>query len=239
MKKERIPLKGRVRIVYKQMGKAIADYDMLADGDKILIGVSGGVDSLMLLKLFQMRQSKIPIKFDIIACFIDTNFINIKKRALFDYFKSCNVDYVVKKLVIDKDDINCFWCSWNRRKLLFKTARKHHCNKIALGHNLDDTAETMLLNLFHLGEISTMSPKVSLFNGEITVIRPLCYLYKRMIDGAAEDFSFPPTQYQCRYGKDSRRQWVKDIITKVEEEIPFVKKNIVRSLKRIKEDYLV
>ncbi|MBU1121840.1 MAG: tRNA 2-thiocytidine(32) synthetase TtcA [Candidatus Omnitrophica bacterium] len=232
-------LKGRIRDVYKQMGKAIADYGMLADGDRILIGVSGGVDSLVLLKLFQMRQARIPIKFDIIACFIDTNFIKIKKRALAEYVKSCGVDYVVKKLVIDKDDVNCFWCSWNRRKLLFQTAKKYNCNKIALGHNLDDTAETMLMNLFYLGEISTMSPKVNLFKGQITMIRPLCYLDKHLISEVASNFSFPDTQYQCCYGKDSRRQFIKELITKVETNIPFVKKNIVSSLKRIKEEYLV
>ncbi|MBU1122672.1 MAG: hypothetical protein KKF54_08315 [Candidatus Omnitrophica bacterium] len=82
----------KIRNSYKQMGKAIADYGMLADGDKVLIGVSGGVDSLVLLKLFQMRQARIPIKFDMIACFIDTNFIKIKKRELAGYVKSCNVE---------------------------------------------------------------------------------------------------------------------------------------------------
>ncbi|MBU1121445.1 MAG: hypothetical protein KKF54_01935 [Candidatus Omnitrophica bacterium] len=87
-----ISLKGQIRDVYKQMGKAIADYGMLADGDKIFIGVSGGVDSLVLSNLFQMRQTRIPIKFDIIACFIDTNFIKIKKRELAGYVKPYNVE---------------------------------------------------------------------------------------------------------------------------------------------------
>ena len=236
---EKVNLKGIVKYCYKAMGKAIADYHMLNDGDRILVAVSGGKDSLSLLKLFQMRKVHIPIDFDIVACFVDTSFIHVDRDALVDYFKSCEVEGTVKDLMLDEDSMNCFWCSWNRRKLLFETAREFGCNKIALGHNMDDIIETILMNLFFRGEISTSPPALDLFKGEIKVIRPLCYIQKKEILKFVEEFSFPDTHYDCSYGKDSSREYVKKLIVDLEKECPFVKKNIFRSLGRVKEGYLL
>jgi tRNA 2-thiocytidine biosynthesis protein TtcA len=237
--KEKVDFKGVVKCVYKKMGKAIADYKMLKEKDKILIGVSGGFDSLSLLRLFQMRKERIPIDFDIIACFVETNFIKINKEVLTNYFNSIGIKYVIKELALDKNEVNCFWCSWNRRKVLFETARDYNCNKVALGHNLDDIIETTLLNLFFLGEISTMKPKVELFRAKLAIIRPLCYVEKREINNLASKFSFPDTQYECFYGKDSRRRQMKDLIGSLYSKYPFIKSNIFRALGRIKKDYLI
>ena len=118
---EKVELKGIIKHVYKAMGQAIADYGMLSDGDKVLVAVSGGLDSLSLLKLFQMRQARIPIDFEIVACFVETDFIKVNTQTVIDYFNSIGVKYVIKNIQIKRDDINCFWCSWNRRKALFVT----------------------------------------------------------------------------------------------------------------------
>jgi tRNA(Ile)-lysidine synthase TilS/MesJ len=221
------------------MGKAIADYNMLSAGDRVLIGLSGGMDSLSLLTLFKMRQERIPIDFEIMACFVDTDFIKTDKEKLKDYCNLLGVKFVINEIKIDRDKINCFWCSWNRRKILFETARDYNCNKVALGHNLDDIAETTLLNLFFNGEISTMKLKVELFKGKLTIIRPLCYLDKRKIAYLASKLYLPIMQYECFYGKDSRRAMVKDMIKKLEVDYPFVKKNIFGALGRIRKDYLL
>lgn len=236
---EKIELRGVTKFVYKTMGKAIADCNMLSQGDRILIGVSGGIDSLSLLKLFQMRQLRIPIDFEIMACFVNTNFIKLNKEALLDYANSIGVKLVVKELNLDEDKINCFWCSWNRRKILFETARDYQCNKIALGHNLDDIIETTLMNLFFNGEISTMKPKVELFEGKLTVIRPLCYVEKEKIIDFSSKFPFPNTQYECTYGKDSRRESMRAIIKDLAKEYPYVKKNIFGALGRVRKEYLL
>ena len=236
---ERVELIGITRYVYKTMGRAISDYGMLKDDDRVLIAVSGGLDSLSLLKLFIMRKARVPIDFEIVVCFVDTNFIKVDKDMLISYFNSSGIKYVVKELTLDKESINCFWCSWNRRKILFETAREHKCNKLALGHNLDDINETTLMNMFFNGEITTMPPKVELFDGALTVIRPLCYIEKEKIEKFSMQFDFPDTQYQCPHGQDSQRQAVKEIIEKLHEKHPFVKKNIFCSLKRVRKDYLV
>lgn len=236
---ERVELVGITRHVYKTMGHAMADYGMLKDKDRVLIAVSGGLDSLSLLKLFVMRKARIPIDFEIVACFIDTNFIKVDKNILIDYFKANGIEYTVKGMTIPKDEISCFWCSWSRRKLLFETAREYKCNKLALGHNLDDINETTLMNMFFNGEITTMPPKVELFNGALTVIRPLCYIEKSKVEEFSSQFDFPQTQYQCPYGQESQRQAVKEIIEQLHKKHPFIKTNIFRSLKRIRKDYLV
>ncbi|MCK9614765.1 MAG: tRNA 2-thiocytidine(32) synthetase TtcA [Candidatus Omnitrophica bacterium] len=236
---ERVELIGITRYVYKTMGRAISDYGMLEDKDRVLVAVSGGLDSLSLLKLFIMRKARIPIDFEIVACFVDTNFIEVDKDILMNYFNLNGIEYVTKEMSIVKDEINCFWCSWNRRKALFEAARENKCNKLALGHNLDDINETTLMNMFFNGEITTMPPKVELFDGALTVIRPLCYIEKEKIEEFSKQFDFPDTQYKCPYGQDSQRQAVKEIIEKLHEKHPFVKKNIFCSLKRIRKDYLV
>ncbi|MEI8348805.1 MAG: ATP-binding protein [Candidatus Omnitrophota bacterium] len=236
---EKIELKGTIKGIYKTMGRAIADYGMVCSGDRVLVGVSGGVDSLSLLQLFKMRQERIPIDFEIVACLVNTNFIKVNQEALADYCRALEIDFVVKELSLDADEVNCFWCSWNRRKILFEVARDLRCNKVALGHNLDDIVETTLLNLFFLGEISSMKPKVELFEGKVTIIRPLCYLEKTKIKDFASRFSFPVTQYECAYGKDSRRAAMRELIGRLESEYPFVKKNIFGALGRVKKDYLL
>ena len=236
---ERVELVGIARYVYKTMGRAICDYGMLKDKDRVLIAVSGGLDSLSLLKLFVMRKARIPIDFEIVACFVDANFTKVDKNILIKYFDANAIKYVTKEMTIPKEEISCFWCSWNRRKALFETAREYKCNKLALGHNLDDINETTLMNMFFNGEITTMPPKVELFEGALTVIRPLCYIEKSKIEEFSRQFDFPDTQYKCPYGQESQRHAIKEIIEKLHEKYPFVKKNLFCSLKRIRKDYLV
>lgn len=238
-KEKKIKMKGVVKQVYKEVGKAISDYNMLQENDRVLIAVSGGVDSLSLVELFQMRKRRVPVKFDFFLCSVLTDFIKIDRGRLENYFKEKKVDYVIKKLSLDENDLDCFWCSWSRRKVFFETARELGCNKLALGHNLDDIAETVLMNLCFTGEISTMKPKLDLFNGELTIIRPLCYTEKKELLEFAFKLALPVTDYKCLYGKDSKRRLIRNLINKIEEDCPYVKKNIFNSLKRIKQDYLV
>lgn len=238
-KKKKVAFKGIVLHVYKKAGRAIAQYNMLEHGDKVLVAVSGGLDSLSLLELFLMRKARIPVQFDLIACFVDTNFIKVDKNLVEDYFKSRNVKYVIKPLTLDENNVDCFYCSWNRRKVLFETAREYQCNKLALGHNMDDINETTLMNLFFNGEISTMIPNLKIFDGEIHIIRPLCCIEKKDIIEFASHFSFPATHYDCPYSKDGRRQRMRELIQNLEKDCMFVKKNIFHCLERVKQDYLL
>jgi tRNA 2-thiocytidine biosynthesis protein TtcA len=236
-------LKGTEYYISKGMGRAIMDYKMLSPGDKIAVAVSGGKDSLTLLRLLIDRQAFVPIKYEVVAIHIDTGYPKSISAKLERYFKKSNIEYKIIKSDIlkktDKSKINCFWCSWNRRKELFLAANKLGCTKIALGHHLDDIAETFLLNLFFQGEISTMKPKQELFKGKITLIRPLAYVEESLIKRFAKEVKLGQDICICPHSIISNRKRMGQIIQGLEKVCPDIKKNIFRSLKRVKKDYLL
>jgi tRNA 2-thiocytidine biosynthesis protein TtcA len=216
---------------------------MLAPGDKIAVAVSGGKDSLTLLRLLIDRQKFVPIKYSLLAMHIDMGYPKSISGKLEKYFKKLGVEYKIIKTDIlkktPKSKINCFWCSWNRRRELFLAANKLGCTKIALGHHLDDIAETMLLNLFFRGEISTMAPKQELFKGKIMLIRPLAYVPERLIKLFAQEARLGHDTCVCPHSVISNRNRMGRIIQDLEKISPDIKKNIFRSLKRVKKDYLL
>jgi len=230
--------------ISKKVGRAVGDYNMIKDKDKILVAVSGGKDSLTLLKLLKYRQSFAPIKFDILAAHIDFGYSKTLPKLLAGFFEKLQVKYYIKKVNIFKDknraDINCFWCSWNRRKALFELAAKRKFNKVALGHHFDDIIETVLLNLFYQGQISAMKPKQELFDGKITIIRPLAYVEEKETARLAHQLKdFPYQTCDCPSAIDSHRKVIKKIIRELYRSCPHIKKNIFNSIKRIKKDYLL
>jgi tRNA 2-thiocytidine biosynthesis protein TtcA len=234
--------KGKEYYLSKKVGKAIMDYQMLSEGDRILVAVSGGKDSLTLLKILRDRLSISPVKYELIAVHIDMGKGCIHSEILKDYFEKNNYSYIIEKTDIFKDSINskidCFWCSWNRRKTIFKLADKLNCNKVALGHHLDDIVQTILLNLFFNGEISSMSPKQTLFEGKITIIRPLAYVEEKEIIRFAKEQDFPQPHCRCPNSFLSQRTYIKELIKELEKRVPDIKKNIFRALKRVKKEYL-
>lgn len=216
---------------------------MLKDGDRVLIAVSGGKDSLCLLKIMKERVKFVPIEYEIAACFVDMGFEWVDKDRLIDFFEKEDVPYIIadapdewKK---DNKDFDCFWCSWNRRKSLFKTAYKNGYNKLALAHHMDDIIETMLLNLFFQGEIGTMQPYQEMFNGELYIIRPLAYVEEKELIKLYQQLELPIIADSCPNSNTTKRRLIKDIVAELKRHNRNVKKNIFRSLKRIRDDYLL
>jgi len=236
-------LKGPEFYISKRVGRAIIDYKMITEGDRILVGVSGGKDSLTLLKVLADRQKFVPIKYSLVACHIDMGYPRSISRIIGKYLKEQGVEYHIVKVdtlrkMRDKRKITCFWCSWNRRKALFETAARLKCNKVALGHHLDDIDETILLNLFFLGEISTMKPCQEMFKGKLSIIRPLCYTEEDLIRRFSKSLGFPHHTCDCPNSTISRRQTMTKIIGGLQRICPEVRTNIFRSVKRIKTEYL-
>lgn len=236
-------LQGPEFYISKRVGKAIADYGMLCEGDRICVAVSGGKDSLTLLKVLNDRKAFVPIDYQLLAVHVDSGYPRSSAAALARYFRKERIPYHIEKIdalkKTPRKEITCFWCSWNRRKALFEVADRFGCSKVALGHHKDDIVETILMNLFFNGEISAMSPKQELFKGKITVIRPLAYVEERMIEKFARTIKFPHHTCECPNSLVSNRTKMSRIIRGLEKVCPDVKTNIFRSVQRVRRDYLL
>jgi tRNA 2-thiocytidine biosynthesis protein TtcA len=226
----------------KKVGKATWDYKMLKEGDRVLLAVSGGKDSLTLLRIMRERLKFVPLDYEIIACHVDMGFDWVDTDSLKAHFEREGVRYVVAKPEKERkkgEDLTCFWCSWSRRKVLFNLMAEMGCSKLALGHHMDDIVETMLLNLFFNGEIGTMKPYQEMFGGEFAIIRPLAYVQEKELARLAARLALPVIKSECRNAALSKRRLVKGIIAEMERHNRNVKKNIFRSLQRVRKEYLL
>lgn len=237
------PLGRTGNYISTRIGRAIQDYKLVEDGDRILVAVSGGKDSLVLLKLLAERRRWAPVRYDLIAIHVESDYHcggKSIKKSLKKLCEDITIKYVFEKIrIVDSDrDVDCFWCSWNRRKALFLAADRLGCNKIALGHHKDDIIETLLLNLFFQGEFSGMNPRQELFKGKLTIVRPLCYVEEKFTRRYAKELKLPVTVCTCPHADTSKRRMMKTLIAKLEKECPFVKTNLFRSMGRVNAEYL-
>jgi tRNA 2-thiocytidine biosynthesis protein TtcA len=226
------------------MGKAIHRYGLIQEGDRILVGVSGGKDSLSLLHLLHERSKRVPTHYELMPVYIDLGFDSGQAEILKRFFEMKGFAYHMEFTDIgiranssENRENPCFLCSWERRKRLFHLAHRFKCNKIALGHHKDDIIETLLLNIFYSGEISTMVPMQSLFKGKITLIRPLALLEEKKIGKFAREMGLPFGPSGCPSSGKTKRKLVKDLIEALSKKNRRVKGNIFRALSNIKLDY--
>jgi tRNA 2-thiocytidine biosynthesis protein TtcA len=228
------------------MGKAIHRFGLIEDGDRIVVGVSGGKDSLTLLHLLNERRKRVPIRYELIPVHIDLGFNSGRTEILKDFFESRGLSYHIEFTDIGKRanssenrENPCFLCSWERRKRLFYLAQHLKCNKIALGHHKDDIIETLLLNIFYSAEISTMLPLQALFKGKMTLIRPLALIEEKKIERFAREMRLPFGPCGCPVSGKTKRKEVKELIETLEKKNRRIKGNIFRALSNIKMDYLL
>ena len=230
----------------RDVGKALHQYHMISDGDRILVGLSGGKDSLTLLWILNERKSRIPINYDLFAVYIDPGFEEGFGRPLAEYCR--NIGYALKVEHTDygilahsrhNRENPCFLCSRLRRKRLFEIADEIGCNKLAFGHNKDDIIETLFMNMCYAGEISTMLPSQSFFQNRFTLIRPLAFVDEEIIRRFAEESRFPDFVNPCPTAKVSKRQEVKTLLKQLYRSNKKIKGNIFRSMSRVKAEYLL
>jgi tRNA 2-thiocytidine biosynthesis protein TtcA len=226
------------------MGKAIHRYGLIQEADRILVGVSGGKDSLSLLHLLHERSKRVPIHYELLPVYIDLGFDSGQGEILKNFFEIKGLPYHIEFTKIgikanspENRENPCFLCSWERRKCLFRLAHRFKCNKIALGHHQDDIIETLLLNIFYSAEISTMLPLQTLFKGEITLIRPLALLEEKKLERFARGTGLPVSPSCCPSSGKTKRKVVKELIEILSRSDRRVKGNIFRALSNIKLDY--
>ena len=228
------------------MGKALHNYDMIAHGDRIVVGLSGGKDSMTLLWFLFERLARVLIDYELFPVYVDPGFEDGFGEQLQQYSRdqgySLRVEYTDYGVLAHSEENRenpCFLCSRLRRKRLFEIADELNCTKLALGHHKDDIIETLFMNMCYAGEISTMKPSQSFFEGKFTIIRPLAYADEDSITRFARSMGFPEFVNSCPTASVSKRQEVKTMLKKLYRSNRKIRSNIFRSMSHVREDYLL
>lgn len=234
------------KIVNRAMGKALHRYHMIGDGDRILVGLSGGKDSFTLLWMLNERRTRVPVHYEIFPVYIDPGFEPAIGARLEDFCRenhmALRVEYTDNGIVAhsaENRENPCFLCSWRRRKRLFEIAEELKCNKLAVGHTKDDIIETLFINMCYSGEISTMTPVQSFFNDRFMLIRPLAFVDENMTRRFSEEMGFPKFENPCPSATLSKRREIKNLLSALYRSNKKIKGNLFSSLSRVRMEYLL
>lgn len=233
-----------VRKIEQRFNKGVVKYRLIEDGDKILVGLSGGKDSLALLDLLARRSRILKPRFTVYAAHIALTNIDYRsdEEYLQHFAEERGVQFVRYETSFDASGDTrkspCFLCSWNRRKALFTVAKELGCNKIALGHHMDDLLETLLMNITFQGAFGTMPPKLVMKKFDMTIIRPMCLVHEADLAELAAVKQYRKQIKNCPYEKDSHRADMKEVLRRLEALNPEARYSLWGSMTNIQEELL-
>lgn len=230
-----------MRKILSRTRAAVDDYKMIQSGDRIAVGVSGGKDSVMLLKALCDLKRFYPEAFEIVAITLDMRFDN-KDGDFSEIQKLCDeygVEYIIQRtdlyeiiFNIRKEECPCSLCARMRRGILHDAAKQAGCNKIALGHHLDDAAETFMMNLLIESRIGCFAPVTYLSRRDITMIRPLIYVRESAVEQAVERLNLPIIESKCPANEKTKREDAKQLLKKLSDEYGDVPERIIGAMQR-------
>ena len=220
----------------KDINKVIREYEMIRDGDRVCVALSGGKDSLSLLRLLDWRRRSVPQRYELAAVHVigDTRGPRIPvHRPLVDWLETGGYEYALEPVRLPEGEplpMNCQRCTRNRRRTIFEAAEKLRCNVVAFGHHADDLAQTTLLNLFFGARLETMAPRRDYFDGQMRVIRPLAYTREKALRRFARaNPDFPPPPPECERSDHTRRRLAEELLRQAETWAPNTRKNLLRA----------
>ncbi len=230
------------KAIMRPIGRAIADYSMINDGDRVLLGLSGGKDSLTLMHVLRHLQRHAPIKFDIAAVTVDPQIPGFDPSILKPYLTEMEIPYFFQQQSIAddaaayQDDPSfsfCAYCSRMKRGIIYTTARKQGYNVIALAQHLDDLAESFLMSAFHRGQLRTMKAHYTNDAGDLRIIRPMVYMRERKSTAFAHDAALPVVPDNCPacFSKPTERQHYKELLAAEERRHKGLFKNLLTTMR--------
>lgn len=225
--------------ILSKMRKAIEDYEMIQEGDKIAVALSGGKDSVTLLYALKNLQIFYPKKFELMAITVNPGFDGFDTKILEKIAEEAKVELVIapsdiKAIVFDvrKEKNPCSLCANLRRGILNSVAKEHGCNKIALGHNEDDVIETFLLNMIYAGKLSTLAPLSYMDRSDMTLIRPLIYTPEKYMKSFIKRNNIQIMPKVCPMDGKSKREYALELLRNIEIEYKHSRANIIGAIKR-------
>ena len=229
--------------LFSIIDKAVYDYKLIENNDRILVGFSGGKDSAALTEYFAYRKRQGRENFDFCALHVESGIGSSVLPELRSLLRSWNTELVslnadVLARLKPGRTMNCWWCSTQRRTELNNYAMEHGYNKIALGHHLDDILETLLMNALYKGELSTMPPRLKYDKYPVTIIRPLCFADEQTIIAHARRSGYKSITCTCDYQNNSARKEARKKLEALTDSDAAQKRKLFESLKNIKRDYL-
>ncbi len=221
-----------------KVSKAITDYQLVKDNDTIVVGVSGGKDSMALLDILHNRQKSIGIPYQIVAVHIQLTDVPYYTDAAYlqAFCSELDIPFHILKdnvTIVNSEKQPCFYCAWNRRKLLFQFAVAHRYTKVAFGHHRDDMVETLLMNMIYHGEMSAFPVKLSMFDDKIEIIRPLIYTSDKELQRYVKLIDYKPLPYDCDFSPTNHREKFKDLLKQLYTLNPNATKNIFKAMTNI------
>ena len=238
------PEKTLMKRIERRFMKGIMEYGLIEDGDRILVGLSGGKDSLALTELLARRSQVWKPRFEVAAAYISITNMGYQSNVewLAGFCKELKIPFYVREssfdLSTDKRKSPCFLCSWNRRKALFTLAHELKCNKIALGHHMEDILQTLLMNLTFQGTFSTMPPKLLMRKFQMTLIRPLCLVHEDDLMELSALRKWPHQIKNCPYENLSGRTQIKSILKQLEQLNPEARYSMWGAMSNVQKELL-